>query len=131
MTCLKSSRALSTRIVAAKLLVGRAEIVEVDAAKRADFAGHGLWIGHRGVNQRIQIEILDVERLAHMRAAVLQQLDNLVLILDRIEFGLQRFRMRRHLRERERGGKHLHENQIHRALPACRSIPEWKNFVVG
>jgi hypothetical protein len=39
--------------------------------------------------------------------------------------------MRRHLRERERGGKHLHENQIHRAFTGVRQIPEWMNFVVG
>ena len=40
-----------------------------DAAERADFASDGLRIGHCGVDQRVEIEILDVERLAHMRAA--------------------------------------------------------------
>ncbi len=73
----------------------------------------------RGVDQRIEIEVLDVERLAHVRAAVLEKLHDLGLVLGRIEFGLQRFRMRRHLRERERGGKHLDEDQIHRAVPVA------------
>ena len=52
----------------------------------------------------------------------LQELHDLGLIGDRIEFGLERFRTRRDLRERERSGKHLDEDQIHRALPV---LPPW------
>ena len=110
--------------VAAELLVGDGELVEIDAAERADFTGHGLRIGHRGVDQDVEIEILDVERLAHVRAAVLEQLHDLGLIVDRIEFGLERIRTRRHLRQRQRSGKHLDEDQIHcacRAAAMCRS----------
>ena len=112
-----SKRVVVDRIVAAELLVGDGEVVEVDAAERPDLAGEGLRVLHRGVDQRVEIEILDVEGLAHVRAAVLEELHDLGLIVGGIEFGLQRFRTRRHLRERERGGKHLDEDQIHRALP--------------
>ena len=119
------------RIVAAELFVGGGEVVEVDAAERLDLAGDGLRIGERRVDQRVEIEILDVERLAHVRTAVLEKLYDLRLIVDGIEFGLQRFRTRRHLRKRERGGKHLDEDQIHRAvpvLPPC--VSGVKDFVV-
>ncbi len=100
---------VSTGSLPAELLVGLREVVEVDAAERADFAGHGLRVRHRGVDQLIEVEILDVEGLAHMRAAVLEELHDLGLIFRGIEFGLDRIRMRRHLRERERSGKHLDE----------------------
>ena len=102
------------RFVAAELFVRDQEIVEVDAAERPDFAGDGLRVFHRGVDQRVEIEILDVEGLAHVRAAVLEDLHDRGLIVDRIEFGLERFRTRRHLRKRERGRKHFDEDQVHR-----------------
>jgi hypothetical protein len=102
------------RRVAAELLVGRAEVVEVDAAERLNLAGHGLRIGQRGVDQRVQVKVFDIESLAHVRAAVAEKLHDLALIGNRIEARLQRFRTRRHLRERERSGKHLDENQVHR-----------------
>ena len=72
----------------------------------------------------VEIEILDVERLAHVRAAVLEKLHDLGLIVDRIEFGLHRVRTRRDLRQRERGGKHLDEDEIHRA---CTVLPHFRS----
>ena len=117
-------RRVFDQTVAAELLVGDCELVEVDAAECADFAGHGLRIGHRGVDQDIEVEVLDVERLAHVRAAVLEELRDLGLIMGGVEFDLQRFRARRHLRQRQRSGKHLDEDQIHcacRAATMCRS----------
>ena len=78
------------------------------------FAGDGFRVFHRGVDQRVEIEILDVEGLAHVRAALFEELHDGGLIVNRIEFGLERFRTRRHLRERERSGKHFDEDQIHR-----------------
>ena len=74
------------RVIAAELLVGGAEVVEVDAAERSHLAGDGLRVGHRGVDQLVEIEILDVERFAHVRAAVLEKLHDRGLIGDRIEF---------------------------------------------
>ena len=44
----------------------------------------------------------------------LQELHDVGLIVNRIEFGLERFRTRRDLRQRERSGKHFDEDQVHR-----------------
>jgi hypothetical protein len=90
------------RFIAAELFIRDQEIIEIDAAERPDFAGDGFRVFHRGVDQRVEIEILDVEGLAHVRAAVFEELHDGGLIVNRIEFGLERFRTRRHLRERER-----------------------------
>ena len=54
------------------------------------------------------------------------------LIVVGIEFGLHGFRMRRDLRERERSGKHLDEDQIIArgpVLPPC--VSGVIRFVVG
>jgi hypothetical protein len=103
------------RVLAAKLLVGSAEVIEVDAAERSHLAGDGLRIGHCGVDQLVEVEVFDVERLAHVRAAVLEKLYDRGLIGDRIELGLEMVRARRHLRQRQRSGKHLDQNEVHRA----------------
>ncbi len=94
-----SNRVVSTASCAAELLVGDGEVIEVDAAERPDFAGDGFRVFQRGVDQGIEIEILDVERLAHMRAAVLEELHDLGLIVVGVEFGLYRFRTRGDLRD--------------------------------
>ena len=56
---------------------------------------------------------LDVERLAHMGAAVAQDLHHRVLILDRIELRLHRLRLGHDLAERQRRREELDENHIH------------------
>ncbi len=56
---------------------------------------------------------LDVERLAHMGAAVAQDLHHRVLVLDRIELRLHRLRLGHDLAERQRRREELDENHIH------------------
>ena len=46
-----------------------------------DVAGQRLRVVHRGVDQVVEIEVLDVEGLAHMRAARPQELDDLGLVV--------------------------------------------------
>ena len=89
------------------------QLAEVDAAKRLDLAGHRLRVGERRIDEIVELEILDVERLAHVRAAVLQNLNDLALIGDRIEMRSHGIRSRGHLTERESGGEHLYEDEIH------------------
>jgi hypothetical protein len=91
----------------------------------------GLRIFERGIDQHIKIEILDVERLAHMGAAVLQELRDLGLIVGVIELGLDRVRSRRDLRERKRRGEQLDQNQIHRDFNVIMRPRSTKKFVVA
>ena len=94
--------------------IGDVQIAEVHAAELGQTAGHRLRIVHRGRDQVVDIDVLDVERLAHVGAAGAQQRDDLVLILDRVEFGLDRVRPDRHLAECEGGRENLDEEGIHR-----------------
>ena len=83
-------RRIGDRLVLAELLVGDVQIAEVHAAELGQTAGDRLRIVHRGRDQVVDIDVLDIERLAHVGAAGAQQRDHLVLVLDRIEFGLDR-----------------------------------------
>ena len=56
---------------------------------------------------------LDVEGLAHMGAAVAQDLHHLRLILHRVELGFDRLRGGRDLAERQRRREQLDENDVH------------------
>ena len=81
--------------------------------KAAHTAGHALRILHRGRDQVVEVEVLDIEGLAHMRAARLQELHHLRLILDPIELGFDLVRRGGHLAQRERGGENLDEEGVH------------------
>ena len=74
-----------------------------------DLAGDRLRVVHRGRDQLVEIDVLDVEGLAHVGAAVAQELHHLVLVPDRIELGLDRVRAGRDLAECQRGGEDLDE----------------------
>ncbi len=83
-------RRILDRLVLAELLVGDVQIAKVHPAELRQAAGHRLRIVHRGCDQVVDIDVLDVERLAHVGAAGAQQRDHLVLVLDRVELGLDR-----------------------------------------
>ena len=57
----------------------------------------------------LRLPVIDA-RLSFVRPALY---DDLGLVGDGVEFGLQRLRPRRHLRQRQRGRKHLDENEVH------------------
>ena len=59
------------------------QIVEIDAAKALDLPVDDGGIFQRGGNQLVEIDVLDVEGLAHMRAAGLQDVGNLDLVIYR------------------------------------------------
>ena len=107
-------RRILDRLVLAELLVGDVQVAEVHAAELGQPVGNRLRIVHRGGDQVVDIEVFDVERLAHVAAAGAQQLHDLMLVLDRIEFGLDRLGSDRHLAEREGGRENLDEKGFHR-----------------
>src|SRR5262249_33475732 len=68
------------------------------------------------------VNVLDVERLAHMRAARVQQLRNLLLVSHAIELRLHRVRRGRHLTKRESRREDFYEDGFHgdgRVQSAC------------
>ena len=77
-------------LVLAKLTVGRLQIGKIDAAKRLVLAGHRLRIVHRRGDELIEVDVLDVEGLAHVRAARAQQPCHLFLIAGAVELRLHR-----------------------------------------
>src|SRR5262249_1877248 len=62
-----------------------------------------LRVVHGGCDQLLEVDVLDVECLAHMRAARAQELRHLLLILSALEACFHRVRRGRELTERERG----------------------------
>ena len=71
-----------------------------------------LRIVHGGRDQVIEVDVLDVERLAEVTAAVAQELRHPGLVLGGIEFRLH-VRLGGHLAENQRGGEDFDENGAH------------------
>ena len=101
-------------LVLAKLPIGGLQVGKIDAAKRLVLAAHRLRVVQRRGDQVVEVDVLDVERLAHMRAARAQQPRHLLLIPAAVELRLHRVRRRRHLTERKRRGKDFDEERFHR-----------------
>ena len=93
------------------------EVAKVQAPERLDLRGERLRVLERGGDEVVEIDVLDVEGLAHMGAAGLQQLGDLLLVLRAVELGLDRLRRGRDLTERQRGREHLDEKRFHLASP--------------
>jgi hypothetical protein len=107
------------RLVLAKLPIGGLQVRKIDAAERLALADR-LRIVERGRDELLEIDVLDVEGLEHMRAARAQQQRDLRLILCAIEPGLHRTRSGRDLTERQCGGENLDEKRFHPAGPRSR-----------
>ena len=108
-------RRLFDLLALAELPVGDEQVAEIDAAERLDFAGHGLRIVHGGGDEVIEVDVLDVERLAHVRAAGLQQATDLPLVGDPVKLRLDGIRPGRDLAERQRRSENLDEERFHLA----------------
>jgi len=83
-----------------------------------------LGVVHRGRNEVIEVEVLDVEGLHHVGTAGLQELPDLVLIPVAAERGLHRVRRSRHLAECQCRCKHFDEKRFH---PFANSISPTAN----
>ena len=106
-------RRLVDRLVLAELPVGLEQIVEAHPVERLDIAGHRLRVVHRRRDQVVQIDGLDVEHLADVGAAGLQQSRHLGLILHRIKIGADGVGLGRHLAQCQSGRKNLNEDWVH------------------
>ena len=84
-------------LVGAELMVGALQVGELDAAEGGGAPRRQVRILHGGRQQVVEIDVLDLEHLAHVAAAVAQQRDHLALIGGAVEFGLERFGRRGHL----------------------------------
>ena len=100
-------------LVLAELVIGGIEVAEIEPMQRLDVGAHRFRVIERGRDQIVEVDRFDVEGLAHMGAAVAQQLHHLVLVFDRIELRLHRVRVRRDLTERQRGREKLDKNGVH------------------
>ena len=80
------------------------QVGKIDAAERLVLADR-LRIVQRGRDQLVEVDVLDVEGLAHMGAAGAQQLRHLLLVLGAVELRLHRLRRGRDLAERESGSE--------------------------
>ena len=90
------------------------QVVEFQPAEAFDLVRAGPRVGHHGVDQVVEIDIFDVEGLAHIAAAVAQKLDDLGLVRNGVEFGFDRVRPGHDLAERNGRGKNLNEDGFHR-----------------
>ncbi len=70
-------------LVLAELPVGGEQVGEIDAAERLALAGDRLRIVHGGGDEVVEVDVLDVERLAHMGAARAQEARDLLLVAAR------------------------------------------------
>src|SRR3954447_20817498 len=113
-------------LVLAELTVGRLQIGKIDAAKCLVLAGHRLRIVHRRGDELIEIDVLDVEGLAHVRAARAQQPCHLFLIAGAVELRLHRVGCGGDLTERKRQGKDFDEQRFHRTTRRARTEGETK-----
>ena len=91
------------------------QVGKIDAAERLDLAGKRFRVVQCGGDQLVEVDVLDVEGLAHMGAAGLQQPGDLLLVTGAVELGFHRVRRGRDLTERQGGRKNLDEEGFHRA----------------
>ena len=123
----KIHRRYSDGLVLAELPICGLQVGEIDAVKRLVLAGNGLRVVHRGGNEVLEVDVLDVEGFAHVGAARAQELRHELLILGALEARLHLIRRSRDLTERQRGRKDLDQNRFHRQVrrpkPKARTAP--------
>ena len=94
-------------------MVSDVQVSEIDAVKGLDLGTDRPRVVQRRGDQLVKTDQLDVERLAHMGAAIAQDLHHLRPVLYRVEMRLHRLRLRCHFAQRQRSRKYLHENYVH------------------
>ena len=76
-------------------------------------SAHRFWVVQCGRDEIVEVDRLDVEGLAHVGAAVAQDLHDFGPILHQVEMRLNRLRLRRHLAQRQRSRENLDEDGFH------------------
>ena len=115
-------------LVLAELPVGSLQIGEIDAAEHLALARDRLRVLHGGRDQLVEIDVLDVEGLAHMRAARPQQRRHRALVGHPIEPGRNLIRRCRHLTECKRSRKNLDEESFHRNFQKLKLKAGMRSF---
>ena len=101
-------------LVLAELPVSRLQIGKIDSAEHLIVADRQ-WIVQGGCNQILKIDLLNVEGLAHMRTARVQQLRDLFLVSHAIKARPHGVWCSRDLTERESRGEDFDEDRFHHA----------------
>jgi hypothetical protein len=109
-------------LILAEFPVRHLQIGEIDPAKRHIFA-HRLRVVHGGCDQILKVDVLDVEGFAHMRAARVQQLRDLLLISHAIELRLNRVRRGGYLTKCKSRGEDFDEDGFHRGGHGSKRSP--------
>src|SRR5262249_47350560 len=84
-TCPGVPRRHGDFLVLAELPVCRLQVGKIDAVKSLVLARDRLWVVHGSRDEILDVDVLNVECLTHVRAARAQQLCHKFLILSRIE----------------------------------------------
>ena len=100
-------------LIFAELTISYLQLGKIDSSKQLVLAGDRLRIIESGSDEIVEIDVLDVEGLAHVGAARAQELYDLLLVAGAVELCLNRIGRGRHLTERERGGKDFDEDGFH------------------
>jgi hypothetical protein len=103
------------RLVLAELAVGREQLLEVEALQDLGVARHRLGVVHGGGDEVVEVDVLDVEGFAHVRAAVAQDLHDLGPVAGGVELRPHGVGSRRDLAQGQRGREELDEDRVHSA----------------
>src|SRR5262249_25646909 len=125
----RSTTGCLNRLVLAKLPVCRLQIGKIDATELVVLAAKRTRIVHCGVNEVIEVYILDLEGLDHVGAAGLEQFRHLLLISIATEFCLHCLRGCRHLAKRQSRSKNFDEKPFHPGAPF--KLPQSLSRLVG
>jgi hypothetical protein len=108
-------------LILTELPVRHLQIGKIDPVKSLVLVDR-LRIVQGGCDEILKVDVLDVEGLAHMRAARVQQLCDLLLITHAIELRLHRVRRRRYLTKCKSRRENFDEDGFHRGWP-CGCSP--------
>src|SRR6266446_158043 len=121
-------RGLRSFLAFAELSIGGVQVAKVDAAELlVGLTADRLRIIHGGLNEVIDVDILDRKGIKHMLAAGLQQLRDLPLIPIAAELRFHRAWIYRDLAERQRRGEDFDENRFH-SRPEFVLIRSWSRL---
>src|SRR5207244_13585423 len=109
--------------------VGHVEVGQPQSFECVHLAAQCLLVIHGSVNQFVQVDVLNVESLAHVGAAGTQKLRHLGAVTYRIKLRLDPIRPGGDLAEGKRRGEDLDENRVH-DLPTVEKAASVRSLLV-
>ncbi len=104
---------LLDRLALAELAIGEVQVAEAEAVENLDVAGDRLRVVHRGGDEVVEVDVLDVEGAAHLRAAFGEKAHHLGRVRGRVERRPDRVRMHGDLAQGQRRREDLDEDGAH------------------